>query len=49
LTEFAPHLAGREVVDPYFGGAEGFEAVLDQVEAACRGLLTHLQTRLGQK
>lgn len=48
LMEFAPHLAGREVVDPYFGGSEGFEAVLDQVEAACAGLLAYLQTRLAQ-
>ena len=48
LMEFSPHAAGREVVDPYFGGAEGFEAVLDQVEAACRGLLAHLQARLTQ-
>lgn len=48
LMEFAPHAAGREVVDPYFGGSAGFEAVLDQVEAACEGLLTHLRTRLTQ-
>ncbi|RDU98127.1 low molecular weight protein-tyrosine-phosphatase [Trinickia dinghuensis] len=48
LMEFAPHAAGREVIDPYFGGSEGFEAVLDQVEAACQGLLAHLQTRLAQ-
>lgn len=48
LMEFAPHPAGREVADPYFGGSEGFEAVLDQVEAACRGLLAHLQKRLEQ-
>lgn len=46
LMEFAPGSTGREVVDPYFGGAEGFEAVLDQCEAACRGLLAHLRTEL---
>jgi protein-tyrosine phosphatase len=49
LMEFAPSGAGREVVDPYFGGAEGFEAVLDQCEAACRGLLAHLQTQLAER
>jgi low molecular weight protein-tyrosine phosphatase len=28
-----------DVPDPYYGGAQGFEDVLDQVEAACRGVL----------
>ena len=28
-----------DVPDPYYGGPDGFETVLDQVEAACRGLL----------
>jgi protein-tyrosine phosphatase len=46
LMEFAPVGAGREVVDPYFGGTEGFEAVLDQCEAACSGLLAYLRTEL---
>lgn len=49
LMEFAPGVGRREVVDPYFGGAEGFESVLDQCEAACRGLLAHLQTRLARE
>ncbi|HEX6318840.1 MAG TPA: low molecular weight protein-tyrosine-phosphatase [Burkholderiales bacterium] len=30
---------GRDVPDPYYGGTEGFEQVLDMVEAACLGLL----------
>jgi protein-tyrosine phosphatase len=30
-----------DVPDPYYGGPEGFERVLDMVEAACRGLLAH--------
>ncbi|MBU6487501.1 MAG: low molecular weight phosphotyrosine protein phosphatase [Burkholderiales bacterium] len=49
LLEFAPHLGRREVADPYFGGSEGFEAVLDQCEAACQGLLAYLQTRLARE
>ncbi len=49
LLEFAPHLGRREVADPYFGGNEGFEAVLDQCEAACQGLLAYLQTRLARE
>jgi len=36
-------LAGRDVPDPYYGGPEGFEHVLDMVEAACRGLLREVE------
>jgi protein-tyrosine phosphatase len=32
-----------EVPDPYYGGADGFDHVLDLVEAACDGLLTRLR------
>lgn len=32
-----------DVPDPYYGGDRGFEIVLDQVEAACRGLLDALR------
>src|SRR5438067_12580256 len=32
-----------DVPDPYYGGAEGFERVLDLVEAACRELLAALK------
>ena len=41
--------AGREdadVPDPYYGGAEGFEQVLDMVEAASRGLAIHVRDYL---
>lgn len=33
----------RDVPDPYYGGPEGFEQVLDLVEAACRDLLQELK------
>jgi protein-tyrosine phosphatase len=33
-----------EVPDPYYGGARGFEAVLDIVESGCRDLLDELRT-----
>ncbi|MGQ0547930.1 MAG: low molecular weight protein-tyrosine-phosphatase [Betaproteobacteria bacterium] len=36
-------LAGGDVPDPYYGGPEGFEAVLDLVEEACRGLLDEIR------
>jgi protein-tyrosine phosphatase len=42
FMEYAPELAVREVPDPYYGGANGFEHVLDLVEHASRGLLKSL-------
>jgi protein-tyrosine phosphatase len=48
LMEFAPQLNERVVTDPYFGGEAGFEAVLDQCEAACAGLLAALRTQLAE-
>lgn len=45
LMEFAPGATETEVADPYFGGAQGFEQVLDQVEHACAGLLETLRAR----
>jgi protein-tyrosine phosphatase len=46
LREFDPASAGApdlDVPDPYYGGADGFEEVLDLVEAACRGLLEEVR------
>lgn len=37
----------REVPDPYYGGAAGFERVLDMVEDAAAGLLAHIQNAAG--
>ena len=45
FLEYAPGLGRREVPDPYSGGPEGFEDVLDLVEAAARGLLAALGNR----
>jgi len=36
-----------EVPDPYYGGAQGFEYVLDLLEQACNGLLDALEERQG--
>jgi protein-tyrosine phosphatase len=46
FLDFAPHLEHREVPDPYYGTAEGFELVLDLVEEAASGLLDHLRREL---
>jgi protein-tyrosine phosphatase len=36
-------VAGGDVPDPYYGGSEGFERVLDMVEHACRDLLQEIE------
>ena len=43
FLEFAPEVGMSEVPDPYYGGPNGFEDVLDLIEAASRGLLEHLR------
>jgi protein-tyrosine phosphatase len=43
FLEYARHHAEREVPDPYYGGAEGFERVLDMVEDAAQGLLEEIR------
>ena len=45
FLEFARHHSEREVPDPYYGGADGFERVLDMVEDAAEGLLQHISQR----
>jgi protein-tyrosine phosphatase len=42
LTDFCQRQRAHEVPDPYYGGAQGFEAVLDLAEDACQGLLLTL-------
>ena len=43
LLEFAPEQGAREVPDPYYGGPEGFDRVLDLIEASAAGLVARLQ------
>jgi protein-tyrosine phosphatase len=45
FLDFAERHREREVPDPYFGGADGFERVLDMVEDAANGLLKHIRQR----
>lgn len=40
---FAPELGLTEVPDPYYGDGNGFETVLDMIEAASQGLLDHIR------
>ena len=42
MTDFCRNKVVDYVPDPYYGGAQGFENVLDILEDACEGLLTSL-------
>ncbi|MHB1050425.1 MAG: low molecular weight protein-tyrosine-phosphatase [Bacteroidota bacterium] len=42
MTDYSQALKVTEVPDPYYGGPEGFEHVLDILEDACGGLLKEL-------
>ena len=44
LMSFAPEAGAREVPDPYHGGAEGFERVLDLTAAAADGFIRSLRS-----
>lgn len=46
LMNYSTRRRVRNVPDPYYGGAEGFEQVLDLVEDAAQGLLRHLDQKL---
>jgi protein-tyrosine phosphatase len=45
FMDFAPDMRTREVPDPYYGGASGFERVFDLVQAASEGLLEDIRRR----
>jgi protein-tyrosine phosphatase len=47
LRSFEPDADAPDVPDPYYGGAPGFEQVLDICERACAGFLTHLRKHAG--
>jgi protein-tyrosine phosphatase len=39
MTDFSKDFSGQEVPDPYYGGDEGFDRVIDMLEESCTGLL----------
>ena len=45
FLDFAPDSPQKEVPDPYYGGPDGFEHVLDLVEEASEGLLEDIRER----
>ncbi len=44
MCDFATNHSDTEVPDPYFGGAEGFDYVIDLLTDACGGLLSHIES-----
>lgn len=40
---FAPDMGIADVPDPYYGAGDGFQRVLDMVEAGSAGLLEHIR------
>ncbi len=46
FLDCAPNLGTREVPDPYYGGPDGFEHVLDLIEVASEALLTRIRAGL---
>jgi low molecular weight protein-tyrosine phosphatase len=48
LRDFDPGAPrGANVPDPYYGGAKGFEEVLDMCFRACEGLIDHAVAQHG--
>lgn len=43
MVNFLQQYDAAEIPDPYYGGADGFEKVIDLLEDACEGLLNSLQ------
>ena len=41
-----PHADDLNVPDPYYGGDEGFEHMMDLIEGASEGLLAHVRERM---
>ena len=47
FLDYGSKYKGAEIVDPYYGGREGFERVLDMSEDAAAGLLDDIKKKLG--
>jgi protein-tyrosine phosphatase len=44
MVHFSSDQGIKEVPDPYYGGPQGFENVLDILEDACSNLLRHIRS-----
>lgn len=46
MTSYCSKYEEDEIPDPYYGGPQGFEKVLDLLEDACEGLLEDIKSQL---
>lgn len=49
MCDFCSRYTTKEVPDPYYGGADGFNHVIDLLHDACNGLLQHVNEGLGAR
>jgi len=49
MTGFCRSIPADTVPDPYYGGASGFENVLDILEDACEGIMDRLKSQKKEK
>jgi low molecular weight protein-tyrosine phosphatase len=47
LRDYEAGARGLDVPDPYYGGADGFDRVLEICESACAALLAHIRGQHG--
>lgn len=47
MTDFSTVFFGEDVPDPYYGGDDGFNRVIDILEDSCSGLLEFLKDEKG--
>jgi protein-tyrosine phosphatase len=45
MCQFCSQYTFKEVPDPYYGGVEGFNQVIDLLVDACQGLLTYITSQ----
>jgi protein-tyrosine phosphatase len=45
ITQFSQHHVTLQVPDPYYGGDQGFENVIDLLEDACEGLYIEVRSK----
>ena len=48
LTDFCSNHPHDQIPDPYYGGPDGFELVLELLEDACQGLVDQIKEELKQ-
>lgn len=46
MCDFAAYHNDKEVPDPYYGGPEGFNYVIDLLVDSCEGLLTYVKNQI---